>query len=339
MADRLSIATLNCEGIRRSTDYIRNYLSINNCDILCLQETWHLDDNIQYFNKIHTDYLFTAISGVNSKDRILPGRPKGGLAILYKKGIGNKVKPIKSLNRRICGIIINFTPSFRCLLLSIYLPCDTHIINNVNDEYSSCIDYIEYMYNNEYCNGFICCGDFDTCFNRVNAQTQCLNDFVSRNNLAVTWDHENSVRDLTYVNTDLSHFSCIDHFIVSKNMFDCIINNYVVHDICNPSYHNLLSLTLSITCFNYIMNARNTCTRNSKRTCNWKKASHENIAEYKSHLDEKLISIKLSNDTYSCDDVHCKSIQHCQGIDYLCSSIINYCLGLGTVIYLNGQNR
>ena len=98
MADRLSIATLNCEGIRRFTDYIRNYLSINNCDILCLQETWHLDDNIQYFNKIYTDYLFIVISGVNSKDRILPGRPKGGVAILYKKGIGNKVKPIKSNN-------------------------------------------------------------------------------------------------------------------------------------------------------------------------------------------------------------------------------------------------
>ena len=45
MADRLSIATLNCEGIRRSIDYIRNYLSTHNCDILCLQETWHLDDN------------------------------------------------------------------------------------------------------------------------------------------------------------------------------------------------------------------------------------------------------------------------------------------------------
>ena len=52
----------------------RNYLSLNNCDILCLQETWHLDDNIQYFNKIHTDYLFTAISGVNSKNHILPVR-------------------------------------------------------------------------------------------------------------------------------------------------------------------------------------------------------------------------------------------------------------------------
>ena len=104
--------------------------------------------------------------------------------------------------------------------------------------------------------------------------------------------------------------------------FVCTLYRY----ICNPSYHNLFLLTLSITCFNYIINARNTCTRDSKRTCNWKKASYENIAEYKSHLDEKLISIKLSNDTYSCVDVHCKSIQHCQDIDYLCSSIINYCL-------------
>ena len=43
-------------------------------------------------------------------------------------------------------------------------------------------------------------------------------------------------------------------------------------------------------------------------------------------MDEKLISIKLLNDTYNCDDVHCNSIQHCQDIDYLCRSIINYCL-------------
>ena len=140
---------------------------------------------------------------------------KGGLAILSKKVIGSKAQPIISLYRRICGIIINFTPSFRCLLLSTYLPCDTHSLN-VNDEYSSCIDYIEYVYINEHCNGFICCGDFNICFNIVNTQTQCLNDFVSCNNLAVYWDHEISVRDLTYVNTDLSNFSCICHLIVSK---------------------------------------------------------------------------------------------------------------------------
>ena len=43
-------------------------------------------------------------------------------------------------------------------------------------------------------------------------------------------------------------------------------------------------------------------------------------------MDEKLIFFKLSNDTYNCDDIHCKPIQQCQDIDYLCRSIINYCV-------------
>ena len=43
------------------------------------------------------------------------------------------------------------------------------------------------------------------------------------------------IMTLHYVNKDLSHFSCIDLFIVSQNMFDCIINNFIVHYICNPS--------------------------------------------------------------------------------------------------------
>ena len=43
-------------------------------------------------------------------------------------------------------------------------------------------------------------------------------------------------------------------------------------------------------------------------------------------MDEKFISIKLWNVTYNCDNVHCKSKQHCQDIDYLCRFIINYCV-------------
>ena len=37
--DKLNISTLNCEGLRRSKDYIRTYLDNNSCDILDLQET------------------------------------------------------------------------------------------------------------------------------------------------------------------------------------------------------------------------------------------------------------------------------------------------------------
>ena len=64
--DKLRISTLNYEGIRRSRDYLNDYLTDASCDILCIQESYHLDENIDFFGTVQTDYLYTAISGVDS---------------------------------------------------------------------------------------------------------------------------------------------------------------------------------------------------------------------------------------------------------------------------------
>ena len=56
--DKLHISTLNCEGLQRSKDYIRTYLDNNSCDILALQETWHHDNNIDWFSTIHDNYMY-----------------------------------------------------------------------------------------------------------------------------------------------------------------------------------------------------------------------------------------------------------------------------------------
>ena len=84
--DNLRISTLNCEGIRRSRDYLNDYLTDASRDILCIQESWHLDENIvDFFGTVHTDYLYTAISGVDSRDKILTDRCKGGVGIFLQK--------------------------------------------------------------------------------------------------------------------------------------------------------------------------------------------------------------------------------------------------------------
>ena len=80
----LIVCSLNCEGINRSKDFINNFLTDNACDILCLQETWTIDSNINILGNIHNDFLFTGISGVDHTVDILQGRPKGGVSILYK---------------------------------------------------------------------------------------------------------------------------------------------------------------------------------------------------------------------------------------------------------------
>ena len=73
MNNTLIFSTLNCEGVKRSTEYIRSYLDNYACDVIALQETWFLDGNATYLRNIHNKYMYTAVSGVDCKARILTG--------------------------------------------------------------------------------------------------------------------------------------------------------------------------------------------------------------------------------------------------------------------------
>ena len=81
--NNLVVCCLNCGGLRRSRDYIRNFLDSTSCDVLCLQEPWTIDSNISMFSSIRNNYLFTCISGIDHTTYIIKGRPQGGVAILY----------------------------------------------------------------------------------------------------------------------------------------------------------------------------------------------------------------------------------------------------------------
>ena len=329
--DKLRISTLNCEGIRRSRDYLNDYLTDASCDILCIQESWHLDENIAFFGTVHTDYLYTAISGVDSRDKILTGRCKGGVGTFYKKSLCSKIKPVTCKNRRICAATINLADNFSCLLLSLYLPCDNYS-NAANADYVDCIDCIESLLISEHCNAFICCGDYNTSFERNNAQTECLNNFIERNNLVVSWNHPVSKKDHTYTNFSLNQFSCIDHIITTHNIYDCILDNYVLSAACNPSSHNVVSLSIVVTNFSNVIesNCNPACTPN----CIWSKASIDDIKQYQLVLDNKLqlIDINLFSDIsvtpgVKCNNPNCNLASHKSDIDCLfkkiCDSLEN----------------
>ena len=99
--NNIIIGSLNCEGIRRSSSYICDILKSTSCDILCLQETCTMDSHLEHLFNIHSDYLFTCISGLDHTVNIIKGRPYGGVAIFYKKSISNVITHIKSSNRRV----------------------------------------------------------------------------------------------------------------------------------------------------------------------------------------------------------------------------------------------
>ena len=86
-ADRLAVASYNnyCDGVSSSTGFINNLLSDTKIDILCLQENWLLDRDIAKLSNIHADYQFNGKYWVDATERILPGRPQGGVAIAWHK--------------------------------------------------------------------------------------------------------------------------------------------------------------------------------------------------------------------------------------------------------------
>ena len=53
------ILSLNCEGVKNCMSYLSNLLKDTDCDILCLQETWTLDNTIDILGSIHNNYDFT----------------------------------------------------------------------------------------------------------------------------------------------------------------------------------------------------------------------------------------------------------------------------------------
>ena len=94
ISDKLNICSLNCEGLKRSFDYISSFLQNNNCDILCVQELWILECNIKALGALSEDDLYTGISGVDDKEKIIQGHPPGGVGILYKKSLAGSINTI-----------------------------------------------------------------------------------------------------------------------------------------------------------------------------------------------------------------------------------------------------
>ena len=91
------------------------------------------------------------------------------------------------------------------LIVNAYMPCDNRRCNDVNPEYQNAIESIDMLIaqhpESEYMIG-----------------ADCFYEFIDRNGLLLCRNHRNSKQDYTYINHDLGHCSCVDHFILSMGL-------------------------------------------------------------------------------------------------------------------------
>ena len=159
------IGSYNCSGSNRSSAFLHDFIDSTKMQILCLQETWLLDSNIEKLGTLSDQYQYTGKSGIDAGETILPGRPPGGVAVLWRKALGHRVHIINVNNRRICAIRFEIN-NMHILVVCVYLPCDRQSNTNIHPDYPSCINCLEELFSTYDSDDIIVCGDWNTCINR-----------------------------------------------------------------------------------------------------------------------------------------------------------------------------
>ncbi len=126
-------------------------------------------------------------------------------------------------------------------------PCDNRRCDYVNHEYQSVIESIDVLIAQHPESEYMIGADWNILsdIGRRNAQTLCFYEFIDINGLLLCWNHRNSKQDFTYyVNHDLGHCSCVDHFILLMALYESIHTCSTNISPLNPSDHCVVKLTL-----------------------------------------------------------------------------------------------
>ncbi len=199
------------------------------------------------------------------------------------------------------------------------MPCDILYDQGNIDTYKSVFCDI---FSASVCNDvdhIILGGDFNTDLTRIQSpHTQYLNYICERENIIPAQNHSICDIDYTYESMSNNVRSCIDHFLVSESLFNCIESYCVMHDGDNLSDHDVISIQLAISVKHTSIDVAQTCK------LLWRNATSNQIDEYQNNLNILLSNIKLSEHVIECNDRFCDI--HVDDIQSYHDQIVAACL-------------
>ncbi len=293
--DKLKIMTYNSIGLASDKImFIHELLSTEQPDVLFLQETWRIKSTLHKLGDIHDDYLWHGICGLDERHAVLPGRPPGGVAILWKKALADSISKVKLKDdhKRICGIVMK-CGSVNVLFMNVYMPNDNYSRITVDDEFSTVTEQMEIMYAEERTLHCIFGGDFNVDFRRNNAHDQWMLNCMDRMNIVNTWESLGVTTEDTFVNPDFTAKSRIGYLCCSKNM-EYDTSSLCVHKLpSNNSWHRTVSLKVNMD--DVIRRTENKAVPNQypSESVAWHKVNDNHLGHYQQILSQLLHNIYL----------------------------------------------
>ena len=276
----LKLCTFNCKGFNLcKVKHIESLLAT--CDVLLLQETWCLPDQVGKLNRYFREHNTYGVSGITDNE-LLVGRPYGGVSFLYKQSMSPHIEWVEMSSKRVCCLRLT-TNIGVVFLFNVYMPCDT--ANHVHlFEYNTILSDIAKCCTD---NGVLNCvigGDINTDLSRLySVNTISLQKFVAQENLSLALSAVDNTIEHTYRGFNNS-VSLIDHFIVSENIQTHVEEYYTEDSIDNLSDH--IPLFIQLRCIVESVPINVVPVMQSKPV--WGLAHPHHIQKYQLELNELL---------------------------------------------------
>ena len=316
--DKLIITSYNSTGFNfQRIDFIQTLLISMNIDIFLGQEHFILRDNSHLIANEFLSYNMTFTPATKSNNVISRGRPSGGLVILWKKALNNRISVVKiNENSRVQAIEIDRS----ILLFNCYFPYDTQDANFNEWELQKCfsdINEVSLLYPNH---SVIVAGDLNCNFEKNTPFVNSVRDWVMDCNLnSVWWGNPIDFTYSKFVNNRV-HFSLIDHFLLNDIASTIVRDSGVIHLGENMSNHDPIFLSINSSRKNdYI--EKNEDVSNVYNP-NWPKASENQVMDFKNDLLNNLSSINIKKGL-TCSNVNCNSPNHRADIDKFTTDVLS----------------
>ena len=238
--EKLKILTWNCRGLKNNQVSASNVC--HQSDIVALQETllWPCDVNLT--DGLHPDFKGFSKSAMDVTNKIIKGRPFGGLSFLWRKSLDESIRIINYNSDRLLGLRLAVQNS-SILFINVYMPWDSpdHF-----EDYTQLLGTIYSIIQDSDTDHICLLGDFNAHPTRpfyIELERFCQAHSLVISDIAML--PPTSFTRLGH-RLGIEHFSWLDHYITSQRLHQSIENCNIRYDLVSCSDHIPIQIALDI---------------------------------------------------------------------------------------------